>query len=355
MSEALPHRRGPMIIGLILLAELALVVFAIVPPNLKLFAIFANGLPLGMVWGLVFSFLEGRRISDILGAGLCASFIVSSGVMKSVGRSLVLDYGVPEIWMPALTGLLFLPLLGLSLYLLVITPAPNAADQQARMVRSPMNRDQRRQFFRSHYTGLTLLIVAYVTLTLVRDFRDNFAVEIWGELGFAKSPGILAISELPVAAVVLALMGASLWIRNNHRAMLWQHLIILSGGGLITSSTLAFQNELIGPVTWMVLLGTGIYMGYVPYNSVLPDRMTAALRLPGNAAFFIYLADTSGYAGSVLLMMWRNFGQPGLSWVAFFTHLCLISGLVVMVTVLASTLYFRAVQPVAPGRTYQES
>ena len=70
---------------------------------------FLNGIPLGMVWGLVFSFLEGRKTSDLLGAGLSCSYIVASGAVKAVGLGFV-GIGVSEFWMPALTGGCFLPL-----------------------------------------------------------------------------------------------------------------------------------------------------------------------------------------------------------------------------------------------------
>ena len=66
-----------------------------------------NGLPLGMIWGLVFSYLEGRRQTELLGAGLSVSFIFSSGVVKSVGKVLMQDFGVTQMWMPFLTGLIF--------------------------------------------------------------------------------------------------------------------------------------------------------------------------------------------------------------------------------------------------------
>ena len=58
--------------------------FAVAPAGVKVAAMFLNGLCLGMIWGLVFSYMEGRRSSEILGAVLCASFIVSSGAVKSV-------------------------------------------------------------------------------------------------------------------------------------------------------------------------------------------------------------------------------------------------------------------------------
>lgn len=41
----------------------------------------------------------------------------------------------------------------------------------------------------------------YLALTIVRDVRDNFAVEIWTELGFGNQPGVLTTAELPIAAV----------------------------------------------------------------------------------------------------------------------------------------------------------
>src|ERR1700744_1470767 len=63
------------ILGLIGVSWLALVVFAVVPTIFKVPAMFINGLCLGMIWGLVFSYMEGRRTSEVLGAVLCASFI----------------------------------------------------------------------------------------------------------------------------------------------------------------------------------------------------------------------------------------------------------------------------------------
>ena len=90
ISETPPHRRAIGIVGLISLAELALVAFALIPAPWNIACLFANGLALGFIWGLVFGFLEGRRLSEPLGAMLCISFIVSSGVVKSAGAGVML-------------------------------------------------------------------------------------------------------------------------------------------------------------------------------------------------------------------------------------------------------------------------
>ena len=101
--------RAKLLVALILAALMALLLFAVLPTQWKWLAIFANGLPLGMVWGLVVSFLEGRRTSDALMAGLCCSFILASGVVKDSGRWLMNQQGVSEFWMPFATGALYLP------------------------------------------------------------------------------------------------------------------------------------------------------------------------------------------------------------------------------------------------------
>src|SRR5262249_48126062 len=86
-SEARAGRRALTLVGLIVWAQAALVLFGLLPNNLKFIAIFLNGLPLGMVWGLVVWYLEGRRTSELLLAGLSCSYIISSGIVKDLGRA----------------------------------------------------------------------------------------------------------------------------------------------------------------------------------------------------------------------------------------------------------------------------
>src|SRR4051812_15936473 len=177
-SEMQPGRRAWALVFLLVWAELALVAFAVPPPGGKVIALFLNGLPLGTVWGVVFSFLEGRRTSEILGAGLSCAYVVASGAVKSVGSAL-LGAGVPEAWMPALTGLLFLPVFLAAVYFLSLIPRPSAADVAARPEREPMSRSERNAFLLRFLPGLLLLVIVYLFLTAYRDFRDNYAAEIW--------------------------------------------------------------------------------------------------------------------------------------------------------------------------------
>src|SRR5881394_2408605 len=137
-SEVSPTRRAITLVALIVWAELALIAYGLLPNNFKVVAIFFNGLPLGMVWGLVVWYLEGRRTSELLLAGLSCSYIVSSGIVKDIGRAMMEGgaaewWGhvpligraigsalgkVSEGWMPAVTGLHFLPLFLLAVWML---------------------------------------------------------------------------------------------------------------------------------------------------------------------------------------------------------------------------------------------
>src|SRR5262245_47998797 len=64
IAELTPQRRVASLLGLIGLAQLALLLFALTPAPFNFPWLFLNGVPLGMVFGLVLSFLEGRRRSE---------------------------------------------------------------------------------------------------------------------------------------------------------------------------------------------------------------------------------------------------------------------------------------------------
>jgi hypothetical protein len=339
ISETDHSRRALAIVGLIGLSWLALIGFALVPAPWNVAALFLNGLPLGLIWGLVFSYVEGRRTSEVLGAILCASFILSSGVVKSVGKAL-LNAGVPDLWMPAAAGLVFVPLLLVSVLALSRMPPPNAADEVARIKRGPMDGTARADFLRVYGPGVALLVVAYVLFTAVRDLRDNFAAEIWSALGFGQTAMVFTASELPVAVIALGALAAIMVVRDNLRALLVIHGIVMLGAVLLGGATLAFQLELISPVVWMILSGAGLYMAYTPFNAMLFDRMIAATGRVGTAGFLIYLADASGYVGSVALLLFRNFGVADMDWLSFFIAICYAAAVVSLGLVLASAVFF---------------
>ncbi len=337
VSEAPARWRAPLILGLIAAAWLALVGFALAPGPWKFTMLFLNGLPLGMIWGLVFAYLEGRRTSEVLGAILCVSFIVASGTVKAVGAALILHGGIAEVWMPAATGAVFMPLLAVSVWVLSVLPAPDTADEVARTHRAPMHAGDRGRFLSAYGPGVGLLVLAYVLFTAFRDFRDNFAAEIWIALGRSGEAAMFAISEIPVTLVALAGTAAVVAVRDNLRALSIIHAIVIFGALLLGAAMVAQQAGLIGPTAFMVASGAGLYLAYVPFNAMLFDRLIAAARFPGTAGFLIYLADASGYAGSVALLVFKELGAPSLDWLDVLTGAAYgASGLGLVLTILSA-------------------
>lgn len=339
VSELRPERRAGALVLCIAIAEGALLLLPVLPHGWQWIALLLNGLPLGLVWGLVFGFLEGRRTSEVLGAGLCVSFIVASGAVKGVG-SYLLGRGVAEAWMPAVTGLLFLPPLLLCAFLLGRLPPPTPEDEAARCKRAPMDAKARLAFTKAYAPGLILLVGLYVPLTALRDFRDNFAREIWDALGYAEAPSILATAEIPVALFALLTVAVMMPIRSNRYALLAVHGAMFLGVALSAGATLAFKAGLIGPAVWMIALGTGLYVAYVPYNCVLFDRLVAATGSVATAGFLIYVADATGYLGSSALVLYKNLGQPNLPWVDFLGGASLLVGVAGAVVFAGSAAYF---------------
>jgi hypothetical protein len=349
ISELAPARRATAILVLILSAWAALILFALIPAPWNVAAMFLNGLPLGMIWGLVFGFMEGRRTSEVLGAVVCASFIVSSGAVKTVGKLLMDHAGISPFWMPAAAGAVFLPLLFLSVWALSALPPPTAADEAARVRRAPMDGAARSAFLMRYGVGIFLLIATYVAATALRDFRDNFAAELWLALGHGDGAAIFTASEVPVAAFALVVLGLIIIVKDNVRALMVIHAVILAGLALLAGSTFAFQAGLVGPVLWMILSGAGLYMVYTPFNAMLFDRMIAVSGQIGTAGFLIYVADSSGYAGSCALLLWRNFGLVSLNWLQVYIASVYVTSVAGFVLVLGSALYFwRRTRPGVP-------
>jgi hypothetical protein len=329
ISEMEASRRAIGVLVLIGLAHVCLLLFGCTPPPYNFVFLFLNGLPLGMVFGLVLSFLEGRRVTEALTAGLCASFIMSSGVVKSVGRSLVEYGGVSEYWMPFWTGMIFLPPLLLSVWMLAQIPPPDKEDVACRAERKPMSRADRKAFFSAHWLGLCLIVATYSLLTVMRSIRDDFGVEIWQELGQVGNPQVYAISETLVMLAVVAVNGAAIMIHDNRRALRTALMTILIGFVVVVAAIGGLKQGWLSGFSFMIVAGVGMYVPYVAFHTTLFERMIAVFRGTSNIGYLMYLADAVGYLGYVAVMLLRNVEQPSRKYLDFFIFstagICLVS------------------------------
>jgi hypothetical protein len=357
VSEVRPRRRAALLLGLIAAAEVALVLFGLTPAPVNAVWLFCNGLPLGMVFGLVLGFLEGRLASEALAAGLCASFIVADGATKSAGAAL-LAVGVSEFWMPALAGLLFVPPLLLFTWMLTRIPRPSPEDVAARSERAPMDGARRRDCFRRYAPGLTLLVLVYLLVTILRSVRADFAPEIWAGLRGSVPPDIYAWSETVVAAGVLVLSGAIVLVRDNRRAFFSGLALAVIGAALVGAAPAALRQGALSAFAFMVLIGIGLYLPYIVVQTTLFERLIAMTRERGTVGYLIYLADSFGYLGYVAVLLARNVLGPAENFLAFFLNLSWVVAGACLVLLVPCWLYFaahpaarRAVPAVAAERT----
>ena len=338
ISEMPASRRAQTLLGLIGISEIALILFGAVPPPWNAAFMFLNGLPLGMVFGLVMGFLEGRRVTEALSAGLCASFILADGATKSVGAWL-LEMGVSEYWMPAAAGAIFtIPLIA-GVTMLARTPPPTQMDVDARSERVQMTRDDRWLLMRKYGFGLTMLVIMYLLVTILRSIRADFATEIWIGLGEPAAPRTFTTSEIIVALGVVVINGSMVCVHDNKRAFNLSLLTCLAGFCLLGSALIGRSFGLSG-FGFMVMVGLGLYLPYVAMHATIFERLLAMTREKGNVGFLMYLADSTGYLGYVGCMLFKGaFNHQG-KFLPFFTAACWITCIVSVLCIAASMRYF---------------
>ncbi len=335
ISELKAASRQSLIIGLILFAEVSLILFGLVPHPYNFVFLFLNGLPLGMVWGVVFSYLEGRRFTEVLATGFCINLVVTSGFLKTIYFQIHhLLPTITEFWLPAFIGLVFLPLFLLFVWMLSVIPAPNKADKLLRAERLPMTSDDKKTVIKQYGWGILCFVLIYIILATMRDFRDNFAVEIWTQIDSSWNSAVFSQTETITGFIVLIVIGSLSLIKNNRKAFNTTAALIAVGLTLSGFSTLLFQLHRITPFWWMLLVGMGMFLAYIPIQVVFFERMIALFKIKANAGFLIYICDSAGYMGSVAILLYKEFFMKDLSWAKVlmqFSYLLTVVGLVLLV------------------------
>lgn len=341
ISEMNKSKRVRLIFKLILIAHLALLLFAIVPVRFKFLFLFANGLPLGMVWGVIFSFLEGRKLTELLATGIAVGAIISSGIVKSIALFIMDNsiYSIPEFWMPFSTGLLFLPILILSAWMLSVIPDPSEHDKLDKTERIPMDNAQKRVVLKKYFPGILGLVILYLMQTVFRDFRDNFSVELFSFYGYSNKSQFVTM-EFIIGMIVVFTTSLIVIFKNNFRG--FQVSLFLSGIGFVMMllAEFLFGAGKINFFYLMLFAGLGMSIGYVPFQIALFERFIAAFRIAGNVGFLMYISDSLGYLGSVSILFSKNGGLISMDNIALFHLLVYVCGTIGLLATLSSIFYF---------------
>ena len=278
ISELRPEGRLKFIIGSAALSELSLIAFGLLPIPYNIVALYFNGLSLGCMWGVIFSFLEGRRTTDIL-----------------------------------------------------------EADIASRSERVTLNGHQRWALFRRFMPLLILLFGANLLLTVQRDIKEDFIVCII-DVDTISSWAFAQIDS--IATFVLLAVFALLATTYNHLKVLCM-LLMLSTVGMGTLAFLGATegNETIPTTIWLFLQSLCLDIAYLSFQTIFFERFIACFKIKGNVGFFIITIDFVGYLGTLGLLLFKEFCASHIDWTSFYNHMSLYIGVACCFAFIASLVY----------------
>lgn len=337
ISELQSEERFKFILTSVLLAEASLILFGLLSTPFNVAAMFLNGLSLGCMWGVIFSFIEGRRVTDILASLLGVSMVISSGTAKSVGLYVMNHLHVSEFWMPALIGAVALPLLLLLGWALNKLPEPNKEDIAMKSERETLNGKQRWELFKSFMPFLSMLFIANIAIVVLRDIKEDFLVNIIDVSAY--SPWLFAQIDSIVTLIILGIFGLMVLVKDNLKALSVLFGLIIAG--MIVMSVVSFgQQQLrLSPVIWLFIQSLCLYIAYLTFQTIFFDRFIACFRIRGNVGFFIVTTDFLGYTGTVLVLVLKEFCNPDIDWAVFYNQFAGYVGIFCCVTFVCSFVY----------------
>ncbi len=307
ISELKPQHRKWLIVSLIAVGQMGLILLGLIPYPYNFVCLFINGLPLGMVWGVIFSYLEGRRFTELIAMGLTMSQIIASGSLKTI-YFMVKNYwpGVDQFWLPALIGFIFFPLFLFFTWMLSMIPPPSGEDIALRRERLPMTLKEKKEVWKMYAIPLVLIIIVYCFVSTLRDFRDSFSVEIWGEISPDFDKIVFIQTETISAIILFIIIGLYSFVKGNRLGFQLVSVMIFLSILISGGSSIMFHFGRVSPFVWMQLVGLGLFMGYMPLQIVFFDRFIALFNVKSNAGFFVYTCDSIGYLGSVVLLFIKD-------------------------------------------------
>lgn len=337
ISELKPEERFKFILTSVLLAEASLILFGLLSTPFNVAAMFLNGLSLGCMWGVIFSFIEGRRVTDILASLLGVSMVISSGTAKSVGLYVMNHFQVSEFWMPALIGTVALPLLLLLGWALNKLPEPNKEDIAMKSERETLNGKQRWELFKSFMPFLSMLFVANIAIVVLRDIKEDFLVNIIDVSAY--SPWLFAQIDSVVTLIILGIFGLMVLVKDNLKALSVLFGLIITGMIVMAVVSFGQQQLQLSPVVWLFVQSLCLYIAYLTFQTIFFDRFIACFRIRGNVGFFIVTTDFLGYTGTVLVLVLKEFCNPDVDWAVFYNRLAGYVGIFCCVTFICSFVY----------------
>lgn len=339
ISELKPQNRLKLIVASAAVAELSLVLFGSLPRPFNVFALFFNGLSLGYMWGVIFSFLEGRRVTDLLASIMGVSIAVSSGVARSLGLFVMDTLHISGFWMPACIGAFAFPLLSLLGWLMTRMPQPSEEDKALRMERVTMDGHTRLKVFRSFMPLLVLLFTANLFVTVLRDIKEDFLVKIVDVDAAGLSAWAFAQIDGVVTVIILGLFGFAAMVRSHIRVLLMLLCMVIVGSLALSFMAFNYTALHLPVVMWLFLQSLAVYIVFLSFQTLFFERFIACFRVKGNVGFFIVTLDFVGYVGTVLVLVMKEWFTPDVVWLDFYNNLSAFVGIFCALAFFGSAVY----------------
>ena len=140
---------------------------------------------------------------------------------------------------------------------------------------------------------------------------------------------------------------------NNRKAFYGNIGFFIGSGLLLFFSTWAFSEGRLSPVWWMILSGFGLYLCYACFHTMFFERWIALFRYSSNIGFLICVSDSFGYLGSVGVLVYKNFFNYDVDWLAFIKVAAYISGSLITLLSIGMFFYFSHNEKVTSIETAQ--
>jgi len=209
-----------------------------------------------------------------------------------------------------------------------------------------MSRQDRQRFVRTYLPGVICLVFGYLCLMAYRNVRDDYMDGILQQLGHKVTASDFTRIETVVGLSVILVLCVLRLVRDNRRAV-WVNLGLVAAGALVLGgSTALLQAGYLSPTAFYTWNGIGLYVAFVPYQSILMDRLVASLPTVATASFLIALGDSYGYVSTVATYLGRDIYQTATGNQLPWSDLLVAASYAVMVLVpvamLGNVLYFRS-------------
>ena len=339
ISELKKENRLKFIISSVAVAELSLILFGALPRPFNVFALFFNGLSLGCMWGVIFSFLEGRRVTDLLASLMGLSIAVSSGTAKSIGLFVMNNLGIGEFWMPALIGAFAFPLLSVLGWLMTRMPQPTKEDIEQRTERVTLDGKARINIFKNFMPVLVMLFFANLFITVLQDIKEDFLVKILDIKAAGLSSWAFAKVDASVTVIILLMFGLMSLIKSNVKVLCFLLGLVSCGTAALSFIAFNYNSLQISPIIWLFLQSLSLYTVYLSFQTIFFDRFIACFKIKGNVGFFIITLDFIGYTGTVLVLIFKEFLNPDINWLEFYNFMSGYVGIICCIAFCGSAIY----------------